>query len=244
MYDNKGQYRTDINKDEVINTVPIIKKFFCTVNYNRDKDINIIILRTYYESPFMGDIEMLMKINNYLESYEKNKLEDDLKYVDEKIRPKMRLNVKMLIYKLLNYTLKLISVISSTIKNATDKDDLKQQLLKYSIGLVYRITQYIQDQMIVINKREMEIKSMLGLNNKLKQLLNLKMDKLLEEIKTIDQKGGYDDCNNSSDSNDDTSDQSKIIGESNENISTVDGELNEVYQVSSDSSSVSPDFNF
>ncbi len=128
-----------------------------------------ICLRTYSESAFMGDIEMIIKLNKSLHDIEKNKLENLLEKVDVKLKKKIKLRIQKFIYMLINHTLGIISIMSgyNISKEVADK------LLYYSISLVYRVSQFVESEL------ENNMKSF---NNLL--IMNDKYDELQKEIST------------------------------------------------------------
>lgn len=108
----------------------------------------LIKLKSHLDSPFMGDIEMLVELNNAFYTYETNRMSIDLfKITDEKARHKIKITIKQFIYLLVNHTLKIISHASEIIKNDSTKKQLKEQLMKYSVGLTYRMSKFISEQL-------------------------------------------------------------------------------------------------
>jgi hypothetical protein len=119
-------------------------------NVTIDKDTNRVIvkLKSYLDSPFMGDIEMLFKFNNAIRNFELNSLENELNKIESlKTRKYIRMTIKQFIYLILNHTLKIIATISEQIKNDSTKENLKNTLLKYSVGIVHRISSFVRDQL-------------------------------------------------------------------------------------------------
>lgn len=134
----------------------------------------------YKNSIFMKNLEALMFLNHSLHQFQKL---DKIKNYNNKNNFKQLANtLNQFIYIILLKTLELISVISKKLKNNPDNDELKKILLKYTIGLVFRISQYVQNysnKMIHkidnINKEEDKL-------NNIKVLIGGKMDKLTSKI--------------------------------------------------------------
>lgn len=146
----------------------IIKKFIGDVSVDPDTDKIIINLKSPLESPLMGNINILININNKIFFYENNKLDNDLgKINDPTDRKKIKRIIKQFIYALLTHTLKVISTISNEIKDK-NKPELKNNLLKYSVGITYRLSAFVKDhidsQMMTVDK----------LNNNLEKLIKIR----------------------------------------------------------------------
>mgnify|MGYP001190974915 CR=1 FL=1 len=128
----------------------------------------------------MKNLEALMFLNHSLHQFQKL---DKIKNYNNKNNFKQLANtLNQFIYIILLKTLELISVISKKLKNNPDNDELKKILLKYTIGIVFRISQYVQNysnKMIHkidnINKEEDKL-------NNIKVLVGGKMDKLTSKI--------------------------------------------------------------
>jgi hypothetical protein len=183
--DKEEQFLMHINKSKYVNSVSLIKNFVCRVEYNLSLKLTTVNLIDYTESPFMGDIEMLMIINNSLRSFEKSRLDSELRHVRENYRCDIEQSVKQLIYMFLSYTLGLISIISKSLKNVAGKEDLKKHLMEYTIGIVFRISQFIQTQLKIIAKQNKEIKNSIIINLKLKNLINIKFKNISNRIENI-----------------------------------------------------------
>ena len=134
----------------------------------------------YKDSIFMKNLEALMFLNHSLHQFQKL---DKIKNYNNKHNFKQLANtLNRFIYIILLKTLELIYVISKKLKNNPDNDELKKILLKYTIGIVFRISQYVQNysnKMIHkidnIDKEEHKL-------NDIKVLVGGKMDKLTSKI--------------------------------------------------------------
>lgn len=180
VHDTKKQFLKDIDDKIYIQAKTIIKKFLFKLRYNKIDKYTDIILYDYTKSGFMGDIELLININKLLFHYLINHMQNDLLNVESNNRIKIEQNIKKFIFLLLNYTLKLISIVSNQIKNNNNNSQLKENLTKYSIEIVYKINLFVQDQLKIINNRNNNIKIALDTNVKIKTLLNKKLEELIK----------------------------------------------------------------
>lgn len=177
-YDIEKKFMRHIDDTSYNNAKPVIKNFVGYPEVNKNtKTVNLILL-DYERSPFMGDIEMLIKLNTDISTFEQMELDNELKYVDEKYRDKIKASIRNFIYQLLNYTLKLISIISSQMKDSV----LKSNLLEYSVAIVYRISQYVQEQYVIIHNQIHGLHKTLNNAVKLRQIIDNKINKISDHI--------------------------------------------------------------
>lgn len=110
----------------------VIETFICT---NKDGKLR---LYDHIASIFMGNLEMLVRLNNAMYDFEKKNTElTESKYLAK---------IKAFNFTLLNHTLKIISTISSEHKSNSNME-IKQKLMKYSIGIIYRMITYIRERL-------------------------------------------------------------------------------------------------
>lgn len=177
-YDIEKKFMRHLDDNKYNNAKQVIKKFVVIVEPNQTtKTINIMLL-DYEKSPFMGDIEMLIKLNADISVFEKMELDNELKYVDIKYRDKIKASIKNFIYQLLNYTLKLISITSAQLADSK----LKANLLEYSAAITYRITQYVQEQYVIVHNNNIDLRKTLNNTIKLRQAINSKIDNIGDHI--------------------------------------------------------------
>lgn len=150
----------------------IIKKYL----YDDDKDINREYeLLSHTESAFTGNVELLVKLYSDIIKVEDvldRELLNKPKEIAEDIQ---KVNTKF-IYNLLIRLLKLINTISDTVQDKS----VKENLLKYSVGAIYKISLLIKDD-ITIKKMQME-----NVNddiNKL-QIIHTKMNEKIEQLES------------------------------------------------------------
>lgn len=124
---------------------PIIETYVCKV-VEDDESIKINLLNQL-QSPFMGSLDMVIKLYQGIHELEKKSLDVELsKITDSKIEKKLSAMIKQLTYLLLNYSLKLIATISDSIKEDDTKSELKESLVKYSVAIVYRLNNLMKHE--------------------------------------------------------------------------------------------------
>lgn len=129
---------------------PIITKYVCVWDNNtgtyRNCSIKII---DYNESPFMGNIEMMMKLHAMLIPYEKA--------ITEKCQKKMIDKASCdkfddFMFSFMNHILRIISIITNKIGKS---DENISKLLSYSTNIVYKMTKKVKkDNEIYLNVME------------------------------------------------------------------------------------------
>lgn len=193
VYDVKNQFMNHVNIVSYEQAIPIIRTFVLKIDFNKKINYASPTLFTYEESPFMADIEMIMRLNYDLHKFETNELENVLKYVDDNIKNNIERIVKMLIYMFLNYTLQLL-VIACENQIFEKSDDTernekiriyKENIIKYSNQILYRITQFVQSQIGILMKKNNELKQLMDQNNQVKEKINTKMDKMSNNINNL-----------------------------------------------------------
>lgn len=145
-----------------------------------DHDIE---LYDHNDSAFMGDIESLVRLNNHLHKYEEKELNNYLLQFDKDKKKKVKNGIKLAIYKLLIHTLKIISMAGGKLGQVGGQTQLKDKLLNYSVGTVYRITKYVQDELNNYVESNNGIENTLSLCHKLRNTLDVKMDGAIGLIK-------------------------------------------------------------
>ena len=185
IYDKKKQFMKDLDEKVYDNSKDLIKILIFKLKYNKEINYADIVLLNYTQSGFMGDIELLIKLNNMLTIYLETKMNNDLSKVDGHDREKMELNIKKFVFLLLNYTLKLISYTSDQIKDKPNMNETRKYLFEYSIDVVYKINLFVQEQLKIINKQNKSIKESLEINIEIKNNIKSKLQLLVEDIKPV-----------------------------------------------------------
>jgi len=182
IYDTKNQFMKHITDNNFIKAKELIKIFIFKLQYNKQYKNYDIILKDYKSSGFMGNIELLIKLNNLLYNYKLEELNNDLLNVNLDNKIKIEQNIKKFIYILLNYTHKLLSIISEQIKNKQNNEELKEMIINYSISIVSRINLFVQEQLKVINDQNTYILKSINISKNLKKNIITKLNLLLTNL--------------------------------------------------------------
>ena len=182
IYDDERQFMTDINLQTFANAKELIKIFVFKIDYNKKNKKCDVLIHDYSQSGFMGDVSLLFELNNLLFLYQEHNMYNDLASVNDSSKIKIEQNIKKCIYLLLNYTIKLIFIISEKIKYSKDCDELKNILLKYAIACSHRINLFVQEQLSVLYVCDKEIKKAYLVNMEIKNVIKKKLEVLTKEI--------------------------------------------------------------
>ena len=208
------------------NACVLIEKFIGKAKYNVATKSTDITILNHAESPFMGNIKMLMHINKLLYVFEKHRLSHELTFVNGKVQKKIERSVKQFIYIMLNYTLSIIALASDSIKDDTSKDTLKYGLVQYSMNIIRRIIEYTQSQMIVVMKKYREMERLRLINMKLQDIQIKKQEKIISLLhkKPGNKQDGGDGKRKDADGGDDGGDggYEEDEGDSSSNLSSLD----------------------
>jgi hypothetical protein len=146
------------------------------------KKLNIT-LKSHLDSPFMGNLDLLIRLNNSFYSYESGEINTDLIGVpDEKTQYAVKMSIKQFIYLLINHTLKIISIATDDIKNDPSQAEMKQKLLKYSVALTYRISNFMKEHLDNYNNQYKSLYSQLEKLISMKTSMNQKINNLEQKI--------------------------------------------------------------
>jgi hypothetical protein len=180
---------------EIGTSKTIIRQFICKIV--EKNGFYKIELLNHLESPFMGNIEMLMKLYKCTHKYIYKNLNIDLEssQINIKIQKKIIVIIKQLEYAILNSMMKLIITISEIIKNDTSKKELDDNLLRYSVIVSYRMSRCMKEEIIrkTIEYDELQAdvvrlgKIKLDLYDKISQLTDT-IKKQNEQIQTLTSK--------------------------------------------------------
>jgi len=184
IYDTRNQFLINLIDKNYKDAKTIIKTFILKMKYDKMHDNHTFELIDYTCSGFMGDIELLIKLNNLLCKFQTERLKDELSKVDKDNSIKIERNILSFIYLLLNYTLKLISIMTETIKGDPTKELLLKNLVRYSIGLVYRISMFVQGQLSIIMDGSKKIEELIRTSNMVKEDMKLKLLELINSMNT------------------------------------------------------------
>lgn len=139
----------------------IIEKYVGTIQKVEAPTVRYIInMHNYVESPFMGNVETLIKFYTFVSEFEKSALESELTMlptVEE--RTTVRDIFDLMIYTLLTHILKIIAALTNKIVSNKDADpakakEIKDSLLMYSVSIMYRLSKFVKSD---ITKKVEEI---------------------------------------------------------------------------------------
>lgn len=169
------------NYDTGIST-SLINEYICEVSYENGKlKVN---LKNHINSPFMGNIEMVMKLYTGIQKFIDEQLAIELNNIEisDKIKKSIVSTLNQLIYALLTHMLKLISSISEAIKNDPTKKELKNTLLKYSIGIVYKLSNLSKNDVLNRKNKINKIKEEFGKLAVIRNTFDKKLNQLTEMV--------------------------------------------------------------
>ena len=174
QYDTQNQFKpfNTMNSEEekeYITAKAIIKKYIFRLDYNKEIGYTEIHIFDYIESGFMGNIDLLLALNNMIDNYNSVRLKNDLDSVEKESKIKIEHNIKKFTFLLLNYTLKLISKSS---EQFPVEKLLMENLIRYSIGLVYKINIFVQEQLKIIHDQNIHIEDIIKNCNTIKRKIN------------------------------------------------------------------------
>lgn len=174
-YDKKKEILKEIELDK--NKITLIEKFMC-----KKKKLEIIIVE-YTESPFTGDIEMMIQMNNMLCEYENTEMKNMIKNIKGSRKTLIKNCIQGFVYKLLNYTIKIIAKGMDSID--TNNIILKEKLRGYTIKNMERINRYVQQEQQKIIENTEKINKIINANFNMKLSLDKKITKIYEYLENI-----------------------------------------------------------
>ena len=138
------------------------------------------LLKNQNESPFMSDVESVIRLNNALYHFEIKELSSFLDKYESDDREKVERVVKHFVYSMLHHTLKILNLVSEQIKNDPTQKELKSNVLNYTIGIVYRISRFVYDEISYIGSQLKRVNDNYRLVVKSREELGIKIDKLID----------------------------------------------------------------
>lgn len=190
-----GSFTSDQLVKYLVDPIDTDNRFLSDVKYQKAKEIikrfvgspgpskGKLTLLDANSSPFMGNVEMLIRLNNNLHEFEQRVLPKIIPIIDRPYASEIKNVINKFIYYMLNHTMKMISIGSSK-GGEKMSQGMKNNLSNYSIGTVYRISQYVDQQLSTNVEIQEKLIQQLKNIETVKNKLNYKMDnitKLLEE---------------------------------------------------------------
>lgn len=125
---------------------PIIEKYICNVTYiEKPCKRYVINMHNHLESPFMGNIETLIKLYSFIHDFEENNLQDELIKISEHDSSNVTSIFNDLLYCLLNHILRIIVMLTNKL-SPNDNPTVKELLLNYSVAIVYRLSKFVKTE--------------------------------------------------------------------------------------------------
>ena len=226
------------------NSKEIIEKYICKVELDQATNNYKYHIINHLESPFTGHVEMLAKLYNQIDEFEKTKLDKELQSLSTQDATTAKKSFYEFILILLNHILKIVSILSDMIKNKGDKS-LNDKLARYSFSIMYKISTItntqITDRLTLIDKLLLEKDKLCNV----RQILSEKIDELDETVNKQDIKinklvynsrmtGG-----NRSMNNDITSELFESSSRSEGNVASSSSNVNNITDAMSESTTLS-----
>ncbi|VBB18372.1 hypothetical protein YASMINEVIRUS_835 [Yasminevirus sp. GU-2018] len=126
---------------------PIIEKYICNVKKVETPSKRYIInMLSYLESPFMGNIETLIKFYTFVHEFETSMLEDELTKIPKQESVAVVDIFNNMLYTLLNHILKIIAILTNKLEwSDPNSAKIRSTLLNYSVAIVYRLSKFVRD---------------------------------------------------------------------------------------------------
>lgn len=173
--DNKflPEYGSEKSKKIIMENILIVIK---------DKQSYNIEIKDFTQSGFMGDLGLVIKLNQMLINYENKEMDNDLeKNVNKE---KIQQIIKKGIISIENYTLELINIILN--KNCSIiSNDLRINLINYSTILMKRINCYTLEKITKINEQSVKIKELIKENDKMNDKIKENLESILQKINEL-----------------------------------------------------------
>lgn len=135
-----GHFVDGFLKDvDSLSSKEVIERYLCVVDKSESLGLDCIKFKSYQDSPFTGDIEMMFKLYKMIENFEKNRLEEELYNVSDDIKDKIREIFVCINYSFLNHILKIIAIISDVIKGSDNKK-LNDKMLRFGTVAMHKLT--------------------------------------------------------------------------------------------------------
>ena len=170
----------------------IIEKYIGSVRRTDSPTTRFEIrMLNYVESPFMGNVETLVKFYTFITEFENTQMMMELNTgsIDTGEAIKIRDIFDLMVYTLLTHILKIIAALTNKIAaNPGDSSDrtreIKDSLLRYSVSIMYRLSKFVKKE---VNQKLTEIDR---LDEDLLRIQNIRSDlqsKLDSVQRSVDQ---------------------------------------------------------
>jgi len=109
--------------------------------------------REYTNSPFMGNIGLLIILNNEFSNYIENDFKTDLGLFNNEIQHRIKFIINRSLYELCNYMLKLFNVILNEIKDNPTKTKIVSKIQTCSIKLLHQMNSCFYVEIKMLHKK-------------------------------------------------------------------------------------------
>lgn len=134
-------------------------------------------LQSYLKSSIMGDIQFCIHLYNLMNNYEKKILDSNLVEIDTENAMKIRDNIINFMLMFMQHIMNIINELMSN-KNT---GDIQQQLMKYSVAILYKFTKLLQQKTNSLKEDFTSLNSNFAKLNSVEE----KISSQLDEIKGI-----------------------------------------------------------
>lgn len=172
-------------------SIQLIKKLIFNVEFNNSNKSYNIIFKPYTQSPFTGNIEVLIKLLNGINKYKINEFGLFINSIESKSSKEKITNIfEQFIFLLLNHIANIINILLEK----TDKDEsytsLKYQLLNYNQYINSKINDFIRTEIDKqINRNDKIYQSIMKISkikNKLLSKINYLDIKINKQNRQLD----------------------------------------------------------
>jgi hypothetical protein len=144
------------------------------------------IFKSPEQSPFIRDVESLINLNNSLYYFEKKQLEEiTYRVINKSQREKIIRCVKHFIYHLLIHTLRVLNNLIDRIKTDPNQKKLRKNIANYTVGLVYRVSQFVKDELKYFGEQVKILNDNFALMIEARKVLGQKIDFLIAQSSGI-----------------------------------------------------------
>lgn len=140
------------------------------------------IFKSSEQSPFIRDVESLINLNNSLYYFEKKQLDEIThRVINKPQREKIIRCVKHFIYHLLIHTLRILGNLVDVIKTDPNQKKLRKNIANYTVGLVYRVSQFVKDELKYFGEQVKTLNDNFALMTEARGVLGKKIDFLIAQ---------------------------------------------------------------
>lgn len=180
-FDQSNIFLTDHNNQQSLNLAKLMVGYLVEDENNKYK----VYIHTNNDSPLMGDVEILIYLNNNLKEFmDTGALENELKKLDIRKRGKINKYIKLFIYSLLEYTINLINTNLTSINNPILKENMKI----YVETSLNRLNHYTREVCERNSKKYKVLKENIETIGKIKTMIYQKVSEIDEQMKMIMEK--------------------------------------------------------